>query len=363
MKVLIIGSFDLFLLPFAKKYTAFFEEIGIDYSFIYWNRKDEPAEDDAHYIVYNCPMNTYRSPFLKLKAYMGFRKFALKEIRSGKYDRFVFLTSQAMILFANHTKKLAGKYIFDYRDETYERYGFYRRAITKCIRRSIATPISSPGFRRIFSDKVQDKFVLCHNTKEYPAWDGVHHPASSPLVVNFWGMIRHVDYFRAVNRVFGNDPDFVVNYYGEGFTEQLEEDIRTNGYENIHAHGKYVEADIRDFVSTTDLLLNCYPNDSIQMKALTVKLYEGIHYRLPMVIQAGSYMDTYMSEHNLPHISLDFEHGDPAELKTSLMEQYRQVQTQDMECACAKMEEEIAEDQRVFRECLSMLVAEDEERA
>ncbi len=357
MKVLIIGSFDLFLLPFAKKYTAYFEEAGIDYSFIYWNRKDEPAPNDGHYIVYNCPMNTYRSPVWKLKAYMGFRKFALQYINSGEYDRFVFLTSQAMVLFANHTKRLAGKYIFDYRDETYERYGFYRRAITKCIRRSSATPISSPGFRRIFTEEVQDKFVLCHNTKEYPAWDGSHAAPSQPLRVNFWGMIRHVDYFKLVNRVLGNQLDFEVNYYGEGFTEQLEEDIRTCGYENIHSHGKYAEADIRTFVDGTDLLLNCYPNDSIQMKALTVKLYEGIHYRLPMVIQADSYMDIYMTERALPHISLDFEHGDPAALRASLMEQFATVAAQDMESACARLEAEIAEDQRLFHKSLETFTA------
>lgn len=74
-------------------------------------------------------------------------------------------------------------------------------------------------------------------------------------------------------------------------------------YHNIVFIGRYTVDQIPSFVEQTDVLLNLYENDEQQKLAMTVKLYDGIRYGLPMLISKGSYMGELMQTNDFVYVT------------------------------------------------------------
>ena len=74
-------------------------------------------------------------------------------------------------------------------------------------------------------------------------------------------------------------------------------------YHNIVFTGRYTVDQIPFFVEQTDVLLNLYENDEQQKLAMTVKLYDGIRYGLPMLISKGSYMGELMQTNDFVYVT------------------------------------------------------------
>ncbi|MGN0807264.1 MAG: hypothetical protein ACI4MN_02325 [Candidatus Coproplasma sp.] len=309
MKILIVGCFDLYLHPYAEKYISVFKENNVDFKFIYWNRSGNEVPQEDFYLPFNYSMNTFTSIWHKIKGYIKYRKFVMHYLKSNEFDKVVFLATQSMFIFSGIAlKKYSKRYIFDYRDETYEKYGFYRKRVSKCITNSEKTVLSSMGFKVKFPEIPDDHFIMCHNTKKNFGEIGINHIRNDETIrLAFWGMIRQPEYFAKVFKVFGNDERFSIDIYGAGYSEEISSTISENGYKNIFLHGKFNQDDIIKFAANTDILLNCYSNNSIQKNALTVKLYEGISFNLPMIVQKDSYMDSYLDEAGVFHFSFDFD--------------------------------------------------------
>ena len=306
MKILLVGCFDLYLHPYSEKYIAAYK--NHDIKFIYWNRNNSTIPKSKIYNPFNYSMNTYQSLFGKIRGYISFYKFVKIELKNNKYDRIIFLTSQAMFLFGRYARKYyKNRYLYDFRDETYEKYEMYRRTILKCILSSYKTVVSSNGFLELFPEIPQEKFILCHNAKNDFSYQPIRKESKEVVNISFWGMIRQPEYFKNIIFTFANNKKYKINFYGQGYIDQLRKIIKDNNINNVYLYGKYEQNDMIKFVKDTDILINCYSNNSIQKKALTVKMYEGIMYNIPMIIQKDSYMDFYLNSLNYPHYSIDFD--------------------------------------------------------
>lgn len=308
MRVLLVGSFDLHLHPYSEKYIRICKEQNIYFKFIYWNRSGYAIPEEDYFEPFDYRMDTYQSAIHKVNGYLKFYRFVRNYIRKEKFDKIVFFATQTMVIFSRIAlKKYKGKFIFDFRDETYEKYGFYKNIVKKCILASKNTVISSPGFKLLFSDVADSKFVLCHNTKGEFKEAKIEKVPCDKIRISFWGMVRQPKYYEKVFKVFGNNDKYVLNFYGAGYEKDMAEIIENNHYSNIHLNGKYTQDMIPNFAANTDLLLNCYSNNSIQKNALTVKMYEAIEYGIPMIVQKDSYMDKYLYDNGIDHISIDFD--------------------------------------------------------
>ncbi len=307
MKILMIGCFDLYLHPYYKKYVEIFKKNKIDFDFIYWNRSGDLKPNDYSFIPFNYKMDAVSSKLKKIVGYYKFRLFVNKFIKNDIYDKIICLTSQTMILVGDLIKKrYNNNYIFDYRDETYEKHLFYRKKIEKYINSSFNTVFSSPGFSKIFKNIDKKKVSYNHNDKQFNI-KRVNKTESQCIRLCFWGLVRQPEYFKRIFNVFGNDKRFTIDIYGDGTNKVLQKIIYKNNYRNIFLHGKYDDKNIDEFAKKTDILLNCYSNKSIQKNALTVKMYDGITYGLPMIVQKNSFMDEYLDYLEVQHYSIDFD--------------------------------------------------------
>lgn len=304
MKVLIICNNNLFLFPFLKKYLDVFND-NCDYKVLYWNRNNnkEITIDIKKTICFNYTMNTYKSRLFKLKGYYKYKKFIIDHIKRNKYDFVIVFNTQTALMINKVLKK--NKYIFDYRDESFEKYNIYRKKVEKIINNSRYTIMSSFGFKKLFKNLNDSKVLIMHNNK-FNTLKKVQNNIDGKITISFWGMVRYVEYYKRILDLFGNNSEYIVNIYGEGYTKALNIYSKSKKYKNINFFGKYDDTEIEYFARNTDILLNCYPIDSIQKYSLTCKLYEGIVFGIPMIIEKDSYMDEFLINNNYPHFQLDF---------------------------------------------------------
>lgn len=349
----IIGFNDLSLMQFLKKYTNILNEQNVGYEIVYWNRSgvQEDVEYKGKTISYEKPINTYQSFYKKILGFIRYTAFMYKTINAQKYDKLIILTTQTAIpLYPLLVGKYREKYIYDYRDITKEKkLGLYAKMVKKLIRCSAFTAFSSKGFWSELGIKENEKTIVSHNTQkvceksEYQ----VKKNNKTPLNLVYWGMVRQVEFNKTVCDCFGNDDRFNVVYHGEGYYKELSQYCEQKGYKNISFTGRYAFSEIPNFVENTDILNCLYENDETQKPAMPVKAYDAVHYRLPVVVTAGSHLEEFNKE-TLGCFAFDSE-GKNADL---LFDWYTGISEEDIEKGYRELENQIYCDDKVFEDKL-----------
>lgn len=282
---------------FAHKYINILEKNNITYEFVFWNREGEYKGGKDNWIPYNKELNTFQPFYKKIFAFCSFARYMRKIIKEKKYDKLVILISQTAIpLMDLLLFKYKNKYVFDYRDITYENFKLYRNIIDKIIEKSFFTAISSKGFTNYISDSA--KLIISHNTRNFDLKQ-IEKEKYSKIRVVYWGMVRQLEFNCKVCDVFSKDQRFELYYHGAGYDKELKEYCEKKEYKNIKITGKYKLEEIEEFAKKSDIILNLYENDKRQKDAITVKFYDSIQYGIPMLVMEGSYMDKIVDKNYL----------------------------------------------------------------
>jgi len=123
---------DLNTCPYIDKYFQILKERDIAYEVIIWNRKGDKKRFPDNFRVFNEKSDIHMARWKKIGSFIRFRKFLNRTIREQKYDRLIMLTTLPAIMCSHLLlHEYENKYIFDFRDLSYERFGFYRRAVKK----------------------------------------------------------------------------------------------------------------------------------------------------------------------------------------------------------------------------------------
>lgn len=302
-----IGIFSFLSLRYAQfvyKYTNILDEQTIPYELVIWNRDSLERPKKKNWIFYEYPLDSFQPFYKKIRGFLSFSMYMRRMIKDRKYDKIIILTTQTAIpLYDILLCKYKNKYIYDYRDVTFENLKPYRALVNSLIRNSNFTAISSKGF--INNLNASSKFVMSHNTRDFRITP-IKKTISDRIRVVFWGMIRQLEYNKKICDLFSKDNRFELIYHGEGYRRELESYCNQKNYKNIKFTGAYILEDIRKFAIETDLVLNCYENDKKQKPAMTVKFYDSIQYGLPMLVTKGSYMAKYVEKYGIG-VSVDFE--------------------------------------------------------
>lgn len=286
---------------FANKYIEILEENNIPYEFIFWNREGEYKGGKENWIPFNEEVNSFQPFYKKIFSFIKFSMFMRKKIKEKKYDKLIILISQTAIPLADILLfKYNHKYIYDYRDVTYENIKWYRKLINKIANKSCFTAISSKGFLKYLNS--ENDYVVSHNTRNFQLLNIEKNNANKIRIV-YWGMVRQLDFNCKICDLFANDDRFELYYHGAGYHNELRKYCEEKKYKNIFITGAYKLEDIKEFVKDTDIVLNLYENDKQQKPAMTVKFYDSIMYDRPMIVNKDSYMAELVSEYNLGMIS------------------------------------------------------------
>ncbi len=305
MKILIIGFSKLKYMPYINFYLDNLDKDKNDIHILYWNRDcsfenlDKYANTTLH--EFSCNQQFRGSKFSKILYFAKFRKCAAMLLKSESFDFIIVLTSLPGVLIADILKKYKGKYIFDYRDSTYENFPPFKRMIGRLVQNSVATFVSSDAFRRFLPSSCSEKIYTSHNLlvdslshREEKEKNGVF---SSKIRIAFWGFIRHEELNKKIIERISKDKRFELHYYGR--EQQVALNLKAYASEliadNVFFHGEYTPDERYEFVQSTDLIHNLY-FDNNTLLAMGNKFYDGIIFRIPQLCMPGSFMGEKVSE-------------------------------------------------------------------
>lgn len=289
--------------PFIDKYFMMCERHKIEYEVILWNRTGIEREYPDNYRVYTEKSDVNVSKFKKLGAFFRYGKFVNKVIEERKYEKLIMLTTlSAMIAYRLLIRKYQKKFIYDFRDLSYENIGVYRRLVNKLIEKSYFTCISSPGFKDVLADT---EYVMAHNFRYADIKKSNLYESSigKKIVLLHIGITRGEEYNKRLADIFGNDERFEVYIVGSGNdTESFVKYV--SQFNNIYVQGTYNNEEKSKFIQKADMLLYYYPCDFNCNRALANKYYDGLLYKKPLLGNIGTYSGKRLQERGLG-ISLD----------------------------------------------------------
>ncbi len=296
---------DLNTCPYIDKYLSVLEKCGTEYEIIIWNRRGDGREFPANYRVYNEASDIHTARWKKLGAFVRFRKFLNRTIKERKYDKLIMLTTLPAVLCSGLLlKEYKGKYIFDFRDLSYERFGFYKNKVKRIIENSSFTCISSPSFAEALDNP---EYVMAHNFR-YSDLDNINenmNEIGDRINLLHIGITRGEEYNRRLADIFGKDDRFTVNIVGSGNdTESFLE--YTKELDSINVVGTYNNETKAGYISDATMLLYYYPCDFNCNRALANKYYDGIIYKKPLIGNINTYSGCCLQEKGLG-ISLDID--------------------------------------------------------
>lgn len=309
MKILIMGFTKIKYMPYMNFYLENIDTAENEVHLLYWNRDLKPEDTSALKNItlheLSCFQEDEVSRLSKIGSFLKYRKFALKLLSDCKFDFIVFLHSLPGVLVADKLKKqYSGKYIFDYRDSTYEGFAPFKKIVGSLVKHSYATFVSSDAFRKFLPKEQSAKIYTSHNLLSasllHRNEKKEHGIPSDKIRIAFWGFIRHEEINRELIKRLANDSRFELHYYGR--EQQIAFNLKAFAAElraeNIFFHGEYKPEDRYAFVRSTDLIHNIY-KDGNTMLAMGNKYYDGLIFYLPQLCMKGSFMGEKCTENGI----------------------------------------------------------------
>ena len=350
-RIVFIGFTKIKYMPYMHFYLDMIPVNEYEIHLIYWNRdngNDQVLNSSVALHPFNKEMEDTIPLRRKIFSILQFGKYAQKELSIINPDLLIVMHSTtAVTIYATLIKKYKERYIFDYRDITYERIGVYKKMVGRIVKKSFVTFTSSEDFKKYLPDET-NKIYTSHNilvesmhkTEQYKS--RIKRNKSEALNIGFWGLIRHTEYNRQIIKQLGNDVRFELHYYGRATGEDLELlEESEKKYNNVFFHGEYMPEERDTFAMRTDLIHNLYSNlDVTTPHAMGNKFYDGLVYRIPQLCSVGSYMGRLCKEHGvgLECDPFDEEFGD------IIINYYNNLDFRTFNRSCDELLQEIVED-------------------
>jgi len=350
MKILIMGFSKIKYMPYMNFYLENLNTTSNEVHLIYWNRdlQEENTSSLAGVTLqeFRCKQEDDVAKYLKIRSFIKYRKYAQNIIDKEKFDYIIVLhTLPGVLVRGTLCKKYKNKFIFDYRDSTYEGFLPFKIMVGKLVKASCATFVSSDAFRRFLPKECKEKIFTSHNL----LMDSLSHrdekkkygTKSDKIRIAFWGFIRHEEINRELIKKIAADPRFELHYYGreQQVALNLKQYVKEIDAVNIFFHGEYKPEDRYEFVRHTDIIHNVY-KDANMMLAMGNKYYDAVIFYIPLMSIRNSFMAD-MAEKAGIGLNVDPYDDDFTE---KLYKEYSNIDKKEFEIKCdIELERVIAE--------------------
>lgn len=298
--IILYGPFEL--APYSKKYMRILDDAGIRYDLIGWRREEQIRYTGSNVYMYEGKTaKRYSSPIRKIMPSVGFARYVKKIVNEKKYDMLIVLTTQTAIVLADLLLgKYRGRFIFDYRDKSYEYIKPYSMLVNAIVGASSETAISSPWFAEVLTDK--KKYIKSHNLQtEYLSYRKeccTKKAAGEALVAGYVGALRELEYHKRLIDAFGADKRFVLHTYGCGDDYEALAAYSAR-YDNTFVHGRYEEKDKYKIIGQFDIMCYNYPYSYVNDGAVANKYYDSLIMKKPMFVNAQTRLGSFIVENGL----------------------------------------------------------------
>lgn len=294
---------DIRYSPYIEKYTDILKNNNSDYEFIFWDRfpQKKIKYDGNNLNIFSYPLSDEVKLTKKIFAFLKFRKYAKKVILQKKYDKLIVLTTlTGIVLFDVLLTKYKKKYVYDYRDASYEYFLGFKTLFKQLAKNSYFTCISSRGFEKILPHGIS--YIMAHNFRykdmQYINKDMKPINSKDSINVAFIGNLRDKNYILQLIDIFSKDTRFVLFINGGG--ENLEE-VRAyaDKFTNVVCTGAYDNEEKKNYINNAHILCYNYPSSFINDNAIANKYYDSIIYKKPMLGNVETYSGKLIEEKGL----------------------------------------------------------------
>ena len=314
MKVLIVGFSKIRYMPYIYFHLDKYKDELID--IVTWNRDGTEDIEINQYKIhkkYEFDEVVHGEAILgKIPKFYSFRKFVKNILNKNVYDRIVLMhTFPAFLLSDILMRDYQNKYIFDYKDVTYEKFLFFKKRISKIVENSAYTLVSSKGFLEFLPKS--EKIYISHNLmKDDLNEKCVMKEFGENINISFWGMIRDYPINEKLIKQIKNMKNCTLTYYGtqNETSESLSKLVQENNVDNVSFKGTYNNQERRGFCKNVDFIHNMYSTSDYNMNiAMSNKFYDGVIFHRPQICTKGSLMGDLVEKYNLG-FAIDIENED-----------------------------------------------------
>jgi hypothetical protein len=293
-KILIVGFTPKAVTPFVSLYEEVFDAAGIRYDEVFFER--EPggaftAEQAEHGIVYRYFADMDKGTLGRFWTGWGYMRRVRRLIRERGYQKLILLTTEsAAYLYGLLKGPFSGRYLFDFRDLTFESFAPFRRLVNTIIEHSAVTLFSSPGFAGYFS--AGSKGLVTHNIGKpaqlphaVPEFAQQH-----PIRIGFVGLVRYPRENQQLITSFAEDQRFELVYHGRSQAgTDLAEYARPSGAANVRIFPAFDNREKERLYQDIDIINSLYGLGELAVRtALPNRLYDAALYRKPILTSKGT---------------------------------------------------------------------------
>ena len=297
MKILLLGFSKIKFMPYANFYLSCIDKEKNDVHLLYWNRDTKKENISDYPSITLHEFKRYQEDnvpyYAKIKSFLKYRKFAKKILKENGFDFIIVLhTMPGVLLFPQLVKKYKNRFIFDYRDSTFEYKPWFKKITGRLITASKYTFTSSNGFRIYFPESEKNKTYTSHNISKdslsHRNYEKIKH---DKVRIAFWGLMRDEVINRKLIERIADDKRFELHYYGreQQVALNLKKHAKNLSADNVFFHGEYVPAERYEFVRSTDIIHNIF-NSRNMMLAMGNKYYDGAIFYIPQLCMNNSFM-------------------------------------------------------------------------
>lgn len=314
---------DLNVCPYIDKYIDSLKKNRQKFEIIIWDRtyrSDKQYKFKCDHIL-KMPASEDENYIKKLYHFKKYSKFVKEIIKKQKYNKLVLLsTLSAFMCYKELVTQYRQKYIFDYRDASYERISFFSKRLKNIIQNSNFTAISSEGFKSILP---KYDYSIAHNFNYNDLGKAISENRikniTDKLTLSFIGVLREFEYNKKLIDIFGDDNRFNLEFHGSG--ESLEQTSEyASHFNNVTVTGRYNIDEKFIFNLNADMLLYNYPCSYNRNCALANKYYDGLIFKKPLIGNSETFSGKLIMEKGVG-ISIPFSLNSE-EYKTEIYNYY-----------------------------------------
>lgn len=300
MKIGIVMFQNMRYAPFLKMYEEILRSVpGVEYDVLYFDR-DRSLQETKRRPYIALPWygkGTLAAPkYEKALNFLLYARNAKRTIQKNRYDFLIVLTTFPAVLLSGFlTKRYPGRYLVDIRDYTQEHFGPYYRMESKVLAGAAMRAISSPGFVNFLPPA---EYCVCHNftmEESVTACPAFTKAAGEKVVISYIGSISYETQCKQLIDLVEKDDRFIFRFYGnEANGTEVSEYVRRVHNDRIQMMGAFSPGDRPAIYGASDLVFNCYGNESPLVKyAISNKYYDGAIYKKPLLVSPGTAMAEY----------------------------------------------------------------------
>lgn len=345
-EICIVGTSNLKHISLISLYTRYFDEAGIPYDIIYWDRYgiDEVSTAQSVYKFYAEGQNAGLS---RLLSFLRFRQYAIKRIKQGKYKYVItWQTTGAYLFFDFLLRSFKNRYVVNVRDYVAENKFPFNKLIKALVKNAAFSTISSDGFRT-FLPAAEYVKVNSLNEDILANITGMPQNHNQAIKIGFAGNCRYLNESYRLIDALGNDDRFELWYCGTN-SEKLSVYAEQKGVKNLYVKPAFDASETVTIMSEFDFVNSAFGNDAMDNSTLMpIRLYTALAIHRPMLVNDKTQLGREVEANGLGYVISNYEG-----LGDSLSEYNNNLDVAGFEKRCDQYLEKAREENQEFYACI-----------